>query len=210
MLPKAEYLIVLDSKKRELSPIYIKSRIGNFMEIRRVELLASAVQKQRSTSELYPPWAILDLNQRLLSYQDSALTTELIALLEKYFMEQLDNVNFLDWGFALSPFAEGEAPVQKNRMLSRRSRPFLAPLAKLGSAKRIACHRLHLHQRLGHFSAFGSKRTVPAVGGEAADGRPLDPWSAKRTVGRSRSVRSTRAQTVRSREGQGPSRGANG
>ena len=101
MLPKAEYLIVLDSKKRELSPIYIKARIGNFMEIRRVELLASAVQKQRSTSELYPPWAILDLNQRLLSYQDSALTTELIALLEKYFMEQLDNVNFLDWGFAL-------------------------------------------------------------------------------------------------------------
>ena len=64
------------------------------MEIRRVELLASAVQKQRSTSELYPPWAILDLNQRLLSYQDSALTTELIALLEKHFMEQLDNVNW--------------------------------------------------------------------------------------------------------------------
>ena len=52
------------------------------MEIRRVELLASAVQKQRSTSELYPrTWAILDLNQRLLSYQDSALTTELIALI---------------------------------------------------------------------------------------------------------------------------------
>lgn len=64
------------------------------MEIRRVELLASAVQKQRSTSELYPPWAILDLNQRLLSYQDSALTTELIALLEKHFMVQLDNVNW--------------------------------------------------------------------------------------------------------------------
>lgn len=80
------------------------------MEIRRVELLASAVQKQRSTSELYPPWAILDLNQRLLSYQDSALTTELIALLEKYFMEQLDNVNFLDRR-GLSP------PIQKNRML---------------------------------------------------------------------------------------------
>ena len=94
------------------------------MEIRRVELLASAVQKQRSTTELYPrlclaprsltpfvnhphrfamlgvlsrpergmeadnkmdrrilrskstkgKWAILDLNQRLLSYQDNALT----------------------------------------------------------------------------------------------------------------------------------------
>ena len=55
------------------------------MEIRRFELLTSAVQKQRSTAELYPQnilkcvivllfWAILDLNQRLLSYQDSALT----------------------------------------------------------------------------------------------------------------------------------------
>ena len=75
-----------------------------------------------------------------------------------------------------SPFAEGEAPVQKNRMLSRRSRPFLAPLAKLARLRR-ACHRLH--QRFGHlFFSLRQQKNGPSGRRRRsrADGRPLDPW----------------------------------
>ena len=56
-------------------------------------------------------WAILDLNQRLLSYQDSALTTELIALNWNR-IEELDFVKF----WLLEPLMRLASPTAKWRL----------------------------------------------------------------------------------------------